>query len=141
LLDGILSDLPAGAIIPTEEIATPGRGCSYCPSRHICPAYRKAAPALWRSGIEHGPLPFDTWGEATKVSEERGCINLEVLDAAGRRVKVHRLDRRHAEGGGFGTGKEYWLFGLSAAPKNVTQGRYFHPRNFFELPTDSSEWR
>lgn len=140
-LEGILSGLPAGAIVRTEEVATPGHGCSYCSSRHVCPAYRQAAPALWRSGSEARPLPFDTWGEATRVAEERGLLTLELLDAAGRRVKIRRLDRRHVTPYEPRPGSELWLFGLSTAPKNVSQGCFFHPRNFFELPSDSSERR
>jgi hypothetical protein len=140
-LEAILSELPAGAVIPAETIATPGHGCSYCPSRHICPAYREAAPEFWRSGSEAALLPFDIWGEMTKVAEERGLVTLELLDAAGRRVKVHRLDRRHTGPNELQAGRELWLFGLSAAAKNVCRARFFHPRNFFEFPSDSSERR
>jgi RecB family exonuclease len=137
----ILSELPAGAVVRSDEVAAPGHGCSFCSSRHVCPAYRKTAPALWRAGSDAGPPPFDSWGQATRVAEERGLIGLELLDAAGRRVKVHRLGRRHAAPGELRPGMVLWLFGLSAASKNVSQGRFFHPRNFFELPSDSSERR
>jgi RecB family exonuclease len=140
-LEGMLSELPAGALVRTEEVATPGHGCSFCLSRHVCPAYREVAPTIWRAGSDSSSLPLDTWGEATRVTQERGFLILELLDAAGRRVKVHRLDCRHAESGELQLGWHFWLFGLSAAAKRVSQGRFFHPRNFFELPSDSSERR
>src|SRR5262249_3217944 len=140
-LDETFATLPAGDRVESETLGNPGPACSYCPNRHVGPAYRRIAPEVWLKGSEAAPTPFGTSGTVAKISAERELIQLELRDAAARRVKLHRLESRHEVLQGLKPGMAVSCFGLSAGAKNIAHGRFFHPRNFFELPSDSSERR
>src|SRR5205823_4095500 len=95
-LAGTLDGLPSGATLTARELAQPGPHCASCPFRPVCGAYLDAAPDLWLSGVASAEMPLDTWGEVLSFqrSEDRR-LDLDLLDAAGRRVKILRLDDRH----------------------------------------------
>jgi RecB family exonuclease len=140
-LEALLAALRALAEVPAARLANPGPGCLYCPFRHVCPAYLELAPSLWVSGTRDAPLPPDIWGEVVSISRGAMDTSIELKDAAGRRVKVQRLSTRHPAIIALAPGSRIFLFGLSSSMSSPTKGTYFHPRNFFELPVDTSQRR
>jgi hypothetical protein len=125
-------------------LATPGSVCHGCAIRHVCSAYRNSAPAWWRSfppTIER--LPDDIWGTLVEVLPKPGAssVDLALIDAAGRHVRVDGVDVRH-DAFAVPASSRVWLFGLqaSARPRGY-DGKRFHPRVFHELPRDGYERR
>jgi RecB family exonuclease len=140
-LEALLAALPANAEVPAGLLANPGPSCLYCPFRHVCPAYLEQAPGLWVSGTLNGPLPLDIWGEVVSISGGEMDTSMELKDAMGRRVKVQRLSTRHPALIDLAPGAQIFFFGLSSSKSSPTNGTYFHPRNYFELPVDPSQRR
>jgi RecB family exonuclease len=140
-LEGLLATLPANAEVPATSLARPGPGCLYCPFRHVCPAYLDQAPRLWVSGTLDAPLPLDIWGEVVSIGRGETDISLDLKDAMGRRVKIQRLSTRHPALIDLAPGAQIFFFGLSSSRSSPTNGTYFHPRNYFELPVESSQRR
>lgn len=134
-----LAGLPAHATVPASSLARPGPSCLYCPFRHVCPAYLEQAPTLWLSGTLGAAMPLDIWGEVIALTEGESGISLELRDAAGRRVKIQRLSKRHVALVSSGPGAKLFLFGLATSRSAPSNGRFYHPRNFFEFPADSSQ--
>lgn len=141
-VDALLAAMPqAHATVAAASLATPGASCTMCSFRPACATYRKAAPHWWRSYPEDvDRIPVDTWGHVVAVTV-KGMPSLILDDAAGRRVSVDRLDSRH-ELDGVEPGSPLWLFALNAAGRGRgTDGRRYHPRNFYEMPRDRWERR
>ena len=140
-LQNILHLLPPGATIDTRSLANPGPQCAFCAFRHVCPRYLDEAPGLWLTGVEAAPMPYDSWGEITEAKFEGDFSMVDIVDAAGRKVKITRLSARHGNSTDFVRGQRLYLFGLVTHRTNIIGGRYFHPRNFFELPVDVTQRR
>ena len=132
---------PAHATVGAGLLATPGASCTMCSFRLACESYREVAPRWWRSYPEDvDTIPGDTWGRVVCITT-KGTLSLTLDDAAGRRVSVERLDLRH-ELDGIQAGSPLWLFSLNAAGRGRgTDGRRYHPRNFYEMPRDRWERR
>ena len=129
----MLSRLPASAELGAEELGEFGRSCRWCSFRHACPIYRRAAPQRWADESDV-PLPLDTWGKLRRLDDRGSVVDLEIRDAAGRRVKVFGVDhRRLAE---LRVGNHVALFGLRAQGSNASAGGWRHPQNFHEVPID-----
>jgi hypothetical protein len=133
---------PVGATPAAEAIATPGAACWSCGLRPSCSAYLEVAPVWWRDVPEAiGRLPPDTWGEVVKVvdvSDE--SVDVDLTDAAGRRVRVAELRKR--DGVNIVAGSMIWAFGLIArATRRGFHGERPHPRLFQEMPTPSTPAR
>lgn len=140
-LAGLLSATPAGVEQPCAAHANPGRACSHCPHRHVCPAYHEVSPRIWREGLPDGPPALDTWGVVTHAASSNGSTNLDVIAASAKRVRIHRLDTSRHQLEDVKYGQHVWLFGLATASKRVVCGRHIHPRNFYELPAAASDLR
>jgi RecB family exonuclease len=141
-LVGTLDGLPPGAMLTARELAAPGPHCASCPFRPACGAYLDAAPDLWLIGTPSAAMPLDTWGEVLSFRRcEDSRLVLDLLDAAGRRVKILRLDDRHALLHRVEYGAMLWFFGLASSPGRLIEGRWLHPRNFYELPADPLQRR
>jgi hypothetical protein len=139
---GTLAGLPAGVSRSASSLAKPGPTCAGCSVRHVCPAYREAAPELWREGSDTGPMPIDTWGIVTSsMTSNDAMLTLELEDAARRRVKLFRLDRRHDALRAIQPGDALWFFGLCGWASQGADRRWRHPRNFWELPADATQKR
>jgi len=139
---GLLSGLEAGKRVNAEELASPGADCGTCAIRHLCPAYRAAAPLWWRTFPKASErIPHDTWGSITGVETSSSGVRIRLADAAGRSVQIDNLDARH----GFGTddvGRYVWFFGLTVRGYGRSpDGIRFQPHNFFELPRDGGDRR
>jgi RecB family exonuclease len=134
-LGRVLDRLPADRVMETDLLATPGEACEGCAHRHLCPAYRRSAPAYWRA---ESPvrMPLDAWGEVVRV-EARSTglvIDLTIRDAQGRTVKVFGLAGFRASA--MQPGDAVWLFGLRTRDKRGGPGSWRHPHNFFEVADD-----
>jgi hypothetical protein len=140
-LRSIVDSLSPGTTLLSRELAQPGPTCTHCAFRHTCPAYLESAPRLWTVGSEKGSMPFDIWG--TIVARDIGPrgITLHLTDAAGRRVSIQRLSSRHGDPGEFIQGQAAYFFGLAVNRPQVVRGVHHHPRNFYELPSDSTQKR
>lgn len=141
VLDELLEGMPPAGPSTAGELAVPGKGCWGCQVRHVCPAYRAAAPQWWQQypdGVDR--LPNDVWGTVLDVIGE-GRVDVVLRDAAGRRVRIDGLDPRHGLTSVF-VGKSVWFFGLEGTgATRGFDGRRFHPRAFHELPRDKMERR
>jgi hypothetical protein len=140
----IVARVPPPGTVDARDLARPGAGCHGCPIRHVCPAYREAAPAWWRSiPSDVQRVPDDIWGTLTEVLSNPETLRVDLLlaDVAGRRVRIDGLDARH-DAAGIPTRSRVWLFGLQATgrPRGY-DGKRFHPRVFHELPRDAHERR
>jgi RecB family exonuclease len=117
--------------LPAHLLATPGDACEGCQFRHLCPAYRDAAPAFWqRANLVR--MPLDIWGSVVgiAITSETSC-DVTVIDAENRRVKVFGLLRSRVEG--MPIGRHLWLFGLRTSDRRRGQDGWRHPRNFYEV--------
>jgi hypothetical protein len=133
-LDSVLARLPIDAGVIADSLATPGEACEGCPYRHLCPAYRRQTPELWRTEASFR-LPLDVWGNVVNVSpRENAASDVTLLDAAGRIVKVFGL--LNARISGLRQGERLWLFGLRTRDRRGGPSRWRQPRNFFELSDD-----
>jgi len=132
--------LPAGEEVSAAEIATPGESCADCPIRHRCTSYRTAAPGWWQ--LDSGSpteLAADVWGPVVAHGRTSKQNNVTLRDAAGRDVKIDRLDPRRFLAKSM-IGKMLWFFGLeSTVTRRTSDGRYIQPITFHELPADSSQ--
>jgi RecB family exonuclease len=140
-LEELLANLPADKECSTDELARPGPWCSNCSFRHVCARYLKSAPRVWAAGCDSGPYPLDIWGELRGRQQTAAGIALDMTDAANRNVRVQRIDPRHGPLESYVAGRRLYLFGLAATQHSQHQGKHFHPRNFFELPSDRSPVR
>jgi len=141
VMHSILAALPSGVTLLAENIARPGAWCSGCSFRHVCSGYMKTAPPIWGKGSEAGSLPLDVWGTLKRAQRTNSGISLDLVDAAGRNVRLQRIDDRHGATDEFVVGKSYYFFGLAATHRANHVGVRFHPRNFFELPSDRATYR
>lgn len=133
-LDRFMSGLDAGSDCLAESLATPGPACSHCQSRHVCQQYIRHAPTMWISGCDQAPLPLDTWGTVSQIEHRRDQSMVELQDANNCRVKVQRIDTERHQLELLNVGDRAWFFGLSASRARIVNGRFYHPRNFFEIP-------
>lgn len=140
-LERLFADLPAGATIEAEPLARPGSDCRTCPYRHVCSAYQVTAPRYWKESPEDLVWPLDTWGSVLSVERRGDLFAVDLEDAAGRRVRVHRLDARHGELSKGTKGQRAWFFGLRSTRSLVSNGRRFHPLNMYELPSETTQPR
>jgi hypothetical protein len=143
-IQNIVARVPLAGVADAAGLATAGPSCHGCSIRHVCSAYREAAPGWWRSfppTIER--LPDDIWGTVVEVLPKPGATTVDVvlIDAAGRHVRVDGVDVRH-DALAVPARSRVWLFGLqaSARPRGY-DGKRFHPRVFHELPRDGHERR
>ncbi len=139
-LESVLAGLPAGRIVSSDDLASPGPECALCQYRLACPTYLRDAPRLWKSGTDRDRMPFDIWGEVLAITSEDNRWKVDILDAAGRRVRLSPLDDRHRDIDRLRPGKRLWAFGLAAMVFPV-RGRWYHPRNFYELPSERNQSR
>ena len=137
----ITNTVPQAGLVETSELTSPGPGCWGCSVRHVCNAYRTAAPGWWNEyPVDLPTISRDTWGT---VSEIRAgpTVDAVVRDAAGRRVRIDRLDTRHGIAH-VDIGQKLWMFDLeSTVVSRDFSGNRFHPRGFHELPRDRRERR
>jgi hypothetical protein len=139
-LSSVLARLPGRASVPALSLADPGPACGGCGIRHVCPAYRQVAPKLWKEGTV--AMPMDIWGVVRTLSKgDDGTRTIELEDAAGRRVKIFRVDSRHEALRTAQAGDELWFFGLCGSATQGGDRLWRHPRNFWEVPGDSTQWR
>lgn len=133
-LKGLLSLLPADEMVQAEALARPGEACETCPHRHRCTAYMRIAPKVWR---EHSSvrMPLDTWGDVVDITTRgSGLVDLSLVDAARRTVKLFGL--MESRTAGCERGDEIWLFGLRTRDRRGGPSVWRHPQNFFELSDD-----
>lgn len=141
-IEGQLAHLPVAGTAPILKVAHPGSGCFGCRARHICPAYRDTAPRWWLNhptGVDR--IPNDTWGTIVDVVSGGDVTRVILEDAAGRRVRVDGLDRRH----GLTLdqiSRRIHLFELeTSGPSKDFQGRRYSPRIFHEIGRDRRDRR
>jgi hypothetical protein len=133
-LDGVLARLPSDGSVAAEQLAEPGVACEGCAHRHLCPAYRDAAPQFWRIDAPFR-LPLDTWGHLTSITPRANAVcDVTLTDPAERMVKVFglleaRVTQLHR-------GDGLWLFGLRTRDRRGGPDNWRHPRNFFEIADD-----
>ena len=137
-----LRGLSVDAEMSSAEIARPGQACVSCGIRHICSAYKTAAPEWWRSvpdGMKQ--LPNDSWGTLLEIEERDESMRVRIEDVARRTVAIDTLSHRH----GISTdslGKPFAFFNLAPRGRSRSpDGIAFHPHNFYELPRDNYERR
>jgi hypothetical protein len=141
-LSTLLSAFPAGNDVAVAVLARPGPPCHGCPIRHVCLPYHRAAVVRWQDGAQEEPLPSDIWGVIRSVSRRAdGARDIDLVDASGRRVRVNGLDDRHDALESVSAGDPIWIFGLMGIVKRGRKGEWLHPRNFWELPSDSTQDR
>lgn len=133
-LESLLSRLPADTEIPAEPLATPGEACEGCEYRHLCPAYRVAAPEFWRAEAP-ARMPLDTCGEISRITARaNGQSEVTLTDAAGRVVKIFGL--AHERTAILAPGMRVWMFGLRTRDRRGGPEIWRHPHNFFEIGED-----
>lgn len=140
-LDELLVTLPARERIEAESLARPGADCKTCSYRHVCSAYQTTAPRFWTGSPEDITWPLDTWGVVTAIEMKGEMFAVDLEDAVGRRVRVHRLDARHVSLATTRRGQRIWFFGLCSARSLVSNGVRFHPLNMYEIPSESIQQR
>lgn len=133
---------PAPGEQAMDAVAVPGHDCLDCRIRHVCKTYLAKAPEWWARYPEgFDRIPNDTWGEITSVATGPLGSNVSLTDAAGRRVHVEGLARRHGLEAA-AVGDRLWAFELEASGTSRDfKGRRYHPRVFHELPRDRRERR
>lgn len=133
-LEEVLQPVPPDRELNAEAFGTPGRACDGCSFRHVCPAYLRSAPKLWR-GESAVRMPLDTWGKLTAVARRSdGLSDLTIDDAAGRTVKVFGVASfRLSE---VAPGDRLWLFGLRTRDRRGGPESWRQPWNFFEVSDD-----
>lgn len=133
----LLSGLPPGVRTAAVTLASPGKICWGCLFRHICPAYLRWAPRAWQEPTAFR-LPFDTWGVLRKsVARPNGLLDLDILDAADRHVRVFGL-RRDDYPEAVGEGDFIWIFGLASSDR-AASASLRHPLNFYQVPASDGE--
>jgi hypothetical protein len=139
-LRDVSTSLPSGATLDARDLSRPGIHCRSCRLRPICPGYASAAPSWWPE--EPGnprPLPMDVWGEVTSMRSQGEDWEVRLTDAAGRRVRIDGIDRRHGVGA-LKMGDSAWFFDLEPSEDLSQQGALVQPRNFHESPP-GPRWR
>lgn len=141
-IKALLTPVPVAGRYSMGSLATPGADCLGCRVRHLCSAYLAQAPSWWLAYPDRSTrISYDNWGTIKAMSEGVGGIDVTLEDAAGRRVRIDRLDRRHGLTAAH-LGRVLWLFELeSAGPARDFKGQRYHPRVFHELPRDRRERR
>ena len=132
--------LPAGVRLGAKEVAQPGLHCHGCRLRPMCPAYLSAAPSWWPD--ERGnprPLPLDVWGDVTSVEPQGDRLAVRLADAAGRRVRIDGVERRHGVAE-VKPGERAWFYDLESSEDLSQHGALVQPRNFHEHPP-GPRWR
>jgi RecB family exonuclease len=133
-LSECLARLPAQSAAHADTLASPGAVCEFCVYRHICPAYRRAAPEFWK-GPAAVRMPLDTWGTLHRIDlGPNGQFNATVRDAAGRTVKAFGLQQSRLNIAR--EGEDMWLFGLRTRERRGSADGWHHPLNFFEIAED-----
>lgn len=141
-IETLLIPVPAAGRYSMESLATPGADCLGCGVRHRCSAYLARAPSWWLAYPDMSArISYDVWGTIQAMSEGAGGIDVTLEDAAGRRVRIDRLDRRHGLAASH-LGRALWLFELESPGSGRNfRGQRYHPRVFHELPRDRRERR
>lgn len=141
-IGAMAAKFPAAGRQAINSVAVPGGDCLGCRMRHVCRAYLAKAPEWWARYPEgFDRIPNDTWGEITSVATGPLGSNIVLTDAAGRRVHVEGLARRHGLEAA-AVGDQLWAFELEASGTSRDfKGRRYHPRVFHELPRDRRERR
>ena len=141
-IDAVMSFVPVAGTHPIRELAKAGLDCLGCAVRHLCGTYMNQAPAWWRSyPAGRNRISPDIWGTIIAIKEGIDSVDIVLNDAAGRRVNIDRLDRRHGLSERH-VGQPLWLFDLeSSGPARDFRGQRYHPRVFHELPRDQRERR
>jgi RecB family exonuclease len=141
LIGTVIDRVPPAGAASAESLASPGPGCWGCAVRHVCKGYRVAAPAWWKDYPAGLPrLPTDTWGRVLEVS--RGDrLDVVLEDAAGRRVRVERIDARHGCESARVDSRLWFVDLESSGSGRDFEGRRFHPRGFHDFPRDRRERR
>lgn len=136
-------DLPSGQTLVASDLASPGEACATCAFRHRCDAYLHAAPRWWQATAPvPAVVPRDTWGEVFAFSTGiEGMFDIAIVDAAGRRVRLDRLDPLR-----WTTppriGDRLWAFNLeSPISRARARAAKLHPTTFHECPADSTQQR
>jgi hypothetical protein len=129
--------LPPGSTVSCDSIAKVGPDCRWCDTRHKCVCYLKEAPPLWDSNL-CWPLPVDIWGMIERIdSIGADLVDLTLLDAGGRQVKVFRLHDSHVAG--MRAGDRIWFFNLSASITDLRGKSRRHPLNFYEMGDSAND--
>ena len=130
------NDFPAGESRAAVELARPGRWCRACRLRPTCPKYLADVPKWWpNTGGVPRPLPWDTWGAITSIQVGNAVATIEIVDAAGRSVRIEGLDTARGMTR-LNVGDEIFLFDLVPTEPTIHHGARLQPRNFHELPPD-----
>jgi RecB family exonuclease len=130
-LAAVSERLPAGAVVSSDSVASPGAHCARCRIRHRCPAYHRTAPTWWLKKETRGYVaPFDVWGTISEVTAEQNRISEIVLrDDRERRVRISGLSERWSVGD-VSPGDRIYCFDLESSETMPFHGVYEHPRNF-----------
>ena len=135
-LAGVHDEFPPGTVHAAETTAHPGTWCRFCRLRPVCSRYLRAAPDWWPNSVGAlRPLPLDVWGRVSETQSVGQHVNIELIDAAGRFVRIEGLDpiRGVAD---LRAGDEVYFFDLKATEPTNHHGDRVQPRNFHELPPD-----
>ncbi|MBI4910999.1 MAG: PD-(D/E)XK nuclease family protein [Acidobacteria bacterium] len=138
----ITSRLPAGMHVEAEDIAVIGRQCKGCELRPVCPAYRNAVSALWKSPANPWELPLDTAG--TVLAREKRYskyVTLKIADLAGRTVKIHQMYSETVCTSA--PPQTLWFFDLASIEARMHKTGWRHPQNFHEVamtPHEITAW-
>jgi hypothetical protein len=140
-IERITGPMPPPGAASTGSLAQSGSACWGCPVRHVCSAYRVAAPGWWKEyPRDTDRISNDVWGTVLEVHGS-GRVDIVVRDDAGRRVRIDGVDDRHGLSSS-SVGVRLWFFGLEASGvSRGFDGARFHPRTFHELPRDRMERR
>jgi len=141
-IETLLAPVPAASRQSMDRLATPGADCLGCRVRHLCSGYLAQAPSWWLAYPDTSArISYDNWGLIAAVIGRADGIDVTLEDAAGRRVRIDRLERRHGLTSSH-LGRALWLFDLeSPGPGRNFKGQRYHPRVFHELPRDRRERR
>ena len=104
----------------------------------------RIAPSWWKEiPADVGSIAPDTWGKLTSHETVGTSVNVELNDAAGRRVKVRGLRMRPGLSD-LKVGAEIYIFGLERTGSGRGwNGRPFQPHAFHEIgadPQSRSDW-
>lgn len=135
-LRAAMEEFPAGEDRAAEELARPGWWCRGCRLRPTCPNYLADVPKWWHNGGDvPRPLPWDSWGTITDIQVHDAVAKIEIVDAAGRSVRIEGIDTAR-EVADLNVGDEIFLFDLMPTEPTIHHGARLQPRNFHELPPD-----
>jgi RecB family exonuclease len=140
----IMDNVPAGVTVAAETLSKPTDECRVCAMRHYCADYIRIAPSWWKEiPADVGSIASDTWGKITSHETVGTSVNVELNDAAGRRVKVRGLRMRPGLSD-LKVGAEIYIFALERTGSGRGwNGRPFQPHAFHEIgadPQSRSAW-